>query len=906
MTELLDVIRLGTTRGLDFVVLDELRKRTGINLNMVLRFALSEILCNALDKNATHIDVSVKNEGEFFVLSITDNGSKKLSLDDIRLILDFENKASSKRGILRVSRGYLGNALKCIFGYSYALAESEGLTPPPIIVSSGLFKYEINLKPNRVAAVIESEIRTQQENCDDGYTKFTVMFPKSETSNETQKQLIDIVTAASMVNPTRYITYDIFDCASKKLGLWQGSPKENSVSRQETSVLWYTQKQFEALFEDYIRATPETPLHQFMALFRGFTGKAVIRENLQELSAPNHDSATNANLQFLPSTPIKDVSKQAAAKLFSIMRGKSKPIGKRSIPNVLSTVGRESFEKLQSYNGWTDLKYVTVPGVRNHAAGRYQDQVEYPFLFEAAVFKRTDNEGLKIYQCVNFMASTDNLFGRMYNIDFHIGQVGITKDHPVTVVVHFVCPVLSWLNYGKSGLDDDTTNFIPFSSSDSPGEVLAKVMKALLPIPKTPRVWHPPPPPKPYSWVPHGKVGNSIYEDRLKLFADEIKAINAEIQRIRRDLKFGPRGWCYRLEDRIAKDEFDACEKAIGDCRKTGLIPILGFIKEDQDETRRFSGLINAIDPASYLRQIVEDVESMLQGLLEHNTDFWKGEKYFLMMLTEKGDIKNLFESICREYHVPIASTKGWSPIEIRAIIAELCKKAEANDQTPVLLLFYDLDPAGRKITKTFRKNLRDCERGTHYDPGTEDNPKLMIERFGLNKEDVEKYGLTWINNLKSASGKEVYDPDYEREVGGRRKCESNALFKNDKTLEATEVICRNAIEKYYGADAKIRFKQKEEATRSKLSEIYDDPVWSQFSNSLSCLIKSYAEKETEQIETPEYKSEENVVFIDNKYYGRCPNCSRSFNYSEDYVGKLVRCRHCDAPMRLKRKEAQP
>jgi hypothetical protein len=50
---LADVIRPGTGRGLDFVNLDELRKRTGIIIEEVLKFAMSEMLCNSLDTDAT-------------------------------------------------------------------------------------------------------------------------------------------------------------------------------------------------------------------------------------------------------------------------------------------------------------------------------------------------------------------------------------------------------------------------------------------------------------------------------------------------------------------------------------------------------------------------------------------------------------------------------------------------------------------------------------------------------------------------------------------------------------------------------------------------------------------------------------------------------------------------------------
>jgi len=107
---------------------------------------------------------------------------------------------------------------------------------------------------------------------------------------------------------------------------------------------------------------------------------------------------------------------------------------------------------------------------------------------------------------------------------------------------------------------------------DSISLLMEKAFKKVLPIPKVPRIYHPPPPPKPLSWVPHGRIGDYNYERRLKDFADEILAIDAQRTK---PLKYSARGWCYLLEGlgKINKGEFDACEKAINDCRKIGLLP---------------------------------------------------------------------------------------------------------------------------------------------------------------------------------------------------------------------------------------------------------------------------------------------------------------------------------------------
>ena len=462
MAELTDIIRPGTTRGLDFINLEELRKRTGISPDSVLKFAVAEMLCNALDKDSTEISVDVTVDGDFYVVTVSDNGSKKLSLDDLRLILNFENKASSKRGLLRVSRGYLGNALKCIFGYSYALAEAEGLPPQPATVKSGHRKFTIRLKPDLVKEVIETEIETA-ERADNGTTVFSVKFAKPKHQNAgTFERLEDVVLATCMVNPTRQISYSILG----KQGV-HGSAENSKPIRQETSVLWYKQKEFETLFEDFRKATPDTQLKDFIALSRGFTAKRIIREILQDLSAFNHDSAMNNGLQFFPTTALRDVPKNAVQNLYVIMKAKSKPIAKRSIPSVLTVVGKENFERLCEQNEWSHLKYAVKATTKLESCqlmcwGSYDvknckdvSHIEYPYLVEVAVFTRqNDGKGLKIYQCVNFMASMENLFERIYNINYHLGRVGLTSDHPVTVIVHLVCPVLKWLNYGKSGLDE--------------------------------------------------------------------------------------------------------------------------------------------------------------------------------------------------------------------------------------------------------------------------------------------------------------------------------------------------------------------------------------------------------------------------------------------------------------------
>lgn len=433
-------------------------------------------------------------------------------------------------------------------------------------------------------------------------------------------------------------------------------------------------------------------------------------------------------------------------------------------------------------------------------------------------------------------------------------------------------------------------------TNDSIRSLMEKAFDEVLPIPKTPRVYTPPPTQKAWSWVPSGSFDSDTYRERLELFANEIRAIYAQATR---RMKYSSRGWCYLLEGlrKIDKEEFGKCQNAINDCRKLGYLPI-DFVAEDQDITRRFSGIHEASDPSITLEKIKGEVDEMLAELPASNTDYWDGEKYYLMMCVEKGDILNLFKTICKEYHVPVVSSKGWAPILLRAHIAALAQKAEVNGLIPVLLLFYDHDPAGMKIPNTFRKNLEDVSGGTGWHPDD-----LLIDRFGLNADDIEKYDLMWIDNLKSSSGRESRDWRYIGKYG-RRKCESNALFKTGETLDAGEQICRNAIEKYYGSDAKERFQAKEEESKKNLKEIYEDDMWDNFNEKIDEMMDSLEEETGKEDDLQPIREKEVDVFVDGRFFGYCPECNRSFDYDEDRdIGKLVRCRYCNLPIRLKRKE---
>ena len=896
MEDLADVIRPGSGRGLDFVNLEELRKRTSVMPENVLKFAMSEMLFNALDTDATVVEVFLKKRPHHAVLSVRDNGSiKKISLDDIRKILDFDNKASSKRGFLRVSRGYLGNALKCVFGFSYALSVEKGFDPPSIIIESRGRKYSIDLKPDRRTETIESVI-TESESAST-LTTFTVEIPYLSEYDDIEA-LEDIIIATSMVNPERQIHYDVFGKADIL-----GEPAQDAkAAKHPTSILWYGLKQFESLFNDFVRVKPDAHLKDFIALFRTLTRKKPIRDILQDLATTKH----NRSLQIVPTTRIVDLSQKEIVSLYHSMRECAKPIGKRSISSMLGCVGEEAFKSLKEQKGWIGLRYAKRQRFRVETRPQHRD---IPYVIEVVKFDRVeDGQGAMVFQCVNFAASHENIFSSAFNIERHLGLVNITKDQPVTIVVHLVTPVLDWLGYGKSRLGVST-------DIRTDMEVL---FNKVLPVPKTPRpyrVWYPPPP---RSWVPHGSLDPekrspeaiARYRKRLKDFANDILWIDSQ-RSVK--MRFSTRGWCYILEgeNKISKQQFPGCSSAIVDCRKIGFIP-RGFIAPDQDTTRHFTGIHIASNPRAQIMNLKSDIKQVIENMASKSTEYWVGEKYFVVLLAEKGDLIRLFRPIADEYHVPVVSTKGWYTVEHREEVAILGQRTETLGLQLVLLMFYDHDRTGLQMTDKYRKNLVDMEEGTGWSPD-----KIIIHRFGLNKEDIDKHGLVWIRDTKKwakktylpmekKKKKEISDSAYERKFG-RLKCEANAILKSDETLAVGQLLCRNAIEKYYGKDALKRFRKKEEASREKHKEIYTSPSWGLLDATLDEMVAQIEPAKEPPVRPGPTLQEAVIVIVDGKHTSsRCPvpTCQYPFHYDvKKHIGLQLRCQGCDQLMLLKLEE---
>ena len=107
---------------------------------------------------------------------------------------------------------------------------------------------------------------------------------------------------------------------------------------------------------------------------------------------------------------------------------------------------------------------------------------------------------------------------------------------------------------------------------------------------------------------------------------------------------------------RPEKGDFDAAQKLINECRKSGALP-LDICAEDVSRETVGVEQINGID-------IPDKVESWIDYLRDHAHEaytpvsFWDDLDIYVEVAVEKLDLRNLFEPVCEEFHVPSPTSK--------------------------------------------------------------------------------------------------------------------------------------------------------------------------------------------------------------------------------------------------------
>jgi len=321
------------------------------------------------------------------------------------------------------------------------------------------------------------------------------------------------------------------------------------------------------------------------------------------------------------------------------------------------------------------------------------------------------------------------------------------------------------------------------------------------------------------------KLGSGRVSLQRRLgYESEMATFRAWMENIKKQLGFAPvsRSWLYLFEDAgiITKGDFDKAKDWLSNARKSldseGR-PLVPLHLVARDDTRALSGC-DIFDkeetPREYINGLIRNLSE--QAKQYWPASFWKFQRFYPIVWTEKRDLIKLFEPALPRAVKRFAG-KGWADINSRADCLKEIKKARQMGLEPVILYCGDLDPVGVAISDQIRNNLRPIAEVLQAEYLEERSAQtahpalfqgvaktlfevetLEIVRFGLNEEFIEENDLLWIDGLETSSGKDLADPSHPQhdqphvqsylEQYGAQKVEANALItRPEAALELME-----------------------------------------------------------------------------------------------------------------------
>jgi hypothetical protein len=99
------------------------------------------------------------------------------------------------------------------------------------------------------------------------------------------------------------------------------------------------------------------------------------------------------------------------------------------------------------------------------------------------------------------------------------------------------------------------------------------------------------------------------------------------------------------------------------------------------------------VDPAAFAQAVSDYVQKAHRHYAP--ISFWGDLPVYLQMTVEKIDLKNLFNPVCKEFHIPLLNISGWGDINSRAGILRRFAKCHRRGKRCVLLHCGDHDPGG-------------------------------------------------------------------------------------------------------------------------------------------------------------------------------------------------------------------
>jgi hypothetical protein len=477
---------------MDYVDINGLGNRIGLPKDRFIEFIVKETVDNALDfmeKEAPRLikkygaftpelKVIVTKESNYLRISILNSDCETSGFTEafIRSIFNFHESTGSKRNQFKVTKGWLGDALKAICGIPYALTHEIGNDDwnEPLIITSRNKQFRIRLIVDRAKKKLDAtveivELSDQASNS----TEFEIRYPIVEREEEIITKISNLLLRFALIN--LYIAFSIKLPGMDILDI----PAVQTISEKwsnQISIWCYSEKDF----EDLIMNLQNEDMMAYSILKEFREGTNISKEEA---------SITIGELKY---------NKPEIKRLYSILRNRPY-VPKRKkldLPFQIKKKARmEAFKKRIGQLGYDiiDIKYDVV----EEYFISENKQIEYPFVFESAVIHTSNLKSNLLYiEGINSSIpyghpfvnreepftwqkkgswQSEHLTALLAGYGYSIYENRCSKPRSI-IITNLISPRTVYQDYGKSKIEM------------VPSETISKLIKKVIIEPKNKRL----------------------------------------------------------------------------------------------------------------------------------------------------------------------------------------------------------------------------------------------------------------------------------------------------------------------------------------------------------------------------------------------------------------------------------
>ena len=248
---------------MDYVDVNGLSNRIGLPKDRFIEFIVKETVDNALDfmeqeaprlikkygSFAPELKVIVTKENNYLRIRILNSDCETSGFTEqfIRSIFNFHESTGSKRNQYKVTKGWLGDALKAICGIPYALTHEVGndIWNEPLIITSGNKQFRVKPVIDRAKKKLDADVEiVELSDQTTGFTEFEIRYPLVVQEEEIIIKLSNLFLRFALINLHIAFTLELPGNAILDIPAVQTISKKWS---NQISIWCYYEKDFEDL-----------------------------------------------------------------------------------------------------------------------------------------------------------------------------------------------------------------------------------------------------------------------------------------------------------------------------------------------------------------------------------------------------------------------------------------------------------------------------------------------------------------------------------------------------------------------------------------------------------------------------------------------------------------------------------